>query len=386
MGARATRSPERLALALVAGLALLAAALVSTVFAALTANGCDGTVAQPAPGAGAGSIPPAYLMLYRQAGAANGVPWTVLAGIGAVESDHGRSHIPGVRSGLNGAGCCAGPMQFNLTDGPPSTWQRYAIDGNGDGSEDPYDPADAIPAAGRYLAALLHGANANLGQALLGYNHSTSYAADVLARARAYASDPNAVGLDTLPGEEAALAACADGLDAAARPADLHRAVILTEPRAYQSLPHWAWAGSSDPGAIDARLYPDLIWILRRYHLRVTAARQAGHRTHGDGTAADLVPADGTAQPVWDASAGALARDLGWTPACAASGSRPACPLVPAIQFVGYDGYPGHGSPRTCAGTCPAHVHVSWASPCFGTSALSAPCPTVAAFPVTRST
>jgi hypothetical protein len=122
------------------------------------------------------------------------------------------------------------------------------------------------------------------------------------------------------------------------------------------------------------------VWILRRYHLRVSAAREAGHHTHGDGTAVDLVPADGSTQAVWDGSAGRLARDLGWTPECAGSGSRPACRLAPAIQFIGYDGYPGHGSPLTCGADCPAHIHISWASPCFGTSGLSAPCEWVMTF------
>jgi hypothetical protein len=46
----------------------------------------------------------------------------VLAGIGAIETDHGRADAPGVHSGRNSFGCCAGPMRFNLTDGPPSTW------------------------------------------------------------------------------------------------------------------------------------------------------------------------------------------------------------------------------------------------------------------------
>ena len=136
------------------------------------------------------------------------------------------------------------------------------------------------------------------------------------------------------------------------------------------------------PEPVDARLYDDVVWILRRYHLRVSAAREAGHQTHGDGTAVDLIPADGTTQPVWDSSAGRLAHDLGWTPACASSGSRPACPLAPAIQFIGYDGYPGHGSPRTCRAGCPAHIHISWASPCYGTSGLFAPCEYVTAFSV----
>jgi hypothetical protein len=67
-------------------------------------------------------------------------------------------------------------------------------------------------------------------------------------------------------------------------------------------------------------------------------ARTGG--VHGGGTAVDLVPAEVTTQARWHASAGRLARDLGWTPACGSSGSRPACTLVPAIQFIGYDGYP----------------------------------------------
>ena len=112
-------------------------------------------------------------------------------------------------------------------------------------------------------------------------------------------------------------------------------------------------AGGRPAQPIDARLLDNALWLLRTYRLRVTAAREAGHNTHGDGTALDLVPAEPVDQAAWDASAGALARDLGWTPACGASGSRPACPLVPAIQFVGYDGYPGHGSPRTCSRRLP---------------------------------
>ena len=52
------------------------------------------------------------------------------------------------------------------------------------------------------------------------------------------------------------------------------------------------------------------------------------------------------------------------------------------VQFIGYDGYPSHGSPRTCTGGCPAHIHVSWVSACYGSSALVQPCAWVMAFPV----
>jgi hypothetical protein len=55
--------------------------------------------------------------------------------------------------------------------------------------------------------------------------------------------------------------------------------------------------------------------------------------------------------------------------------------LVPAIQFIGDDGYPSHGSPRTCAGKCPAHIHISWMSGCYGSSSLAPPCGWVGAFP-----
>jgi hypothetical protein len=96
-------------------------------------------------------IPPPYLRLYEHAGEQYGIdPW-ILAAIGWIETQHGRSTAPGVHSGVNAYGCCAGPMQFNVRNGPPSTWDSYGIDGNEDGDRSPYDPADAIPAAARYL-------------------------------------------------------------------------------------------------------------------------------------------------------------------------------------------------------------------------------------------
>ena len=35
----------------------------------------------------------------------------------------------------------------------PSSWETYGVDANGDGYKDPYNPADAIFAAARYLHA-----------------------------------------------------------------------------------------------------------------------------------------------------------------------------------------------------------------------------------------
>jgi hypothetical protein len=91
---------------------------------------------------------------YRSAGAAQKVSWRLLAAIGKLESDHGRSTLPGVRSGVNGAGCCSGPMQMCTVRSCGNTWQAYARDGDGDGRRSVYDPADAIAAAAVLVAEL----------------------------------------------------------------------------------------------------------------------------------------------------------------------------------------------------------------------------------------
>jgi membrane-bound lytic murein transglycosylase B len=138
-------------------------------------------VGQPNPSrAAVADIPPGYLHLYRSAGARYRVPWSVLAAIGKVESDHGRVRLPGVRSGSNSAGAC-GPMQIGCVAGSKAgnAWARY-------GHGRPHDPAAAIPAAARYLVD--HGARRNLDRALFAYNHSWSYVAKVKQLARRYAT------------------------------------------------------------------------------------------------------------------------------------------------------------------------------------------------------
>jgi peptidoglycan DL-endopeptidase CwlO len=104
----------------------------------------------------------------------------VLAAIGKVESDHGRARVPGVRSGSNWAGAC-GPMQLGCVAGSKAgnAWARY-------GQGRPHDPAQAIPAAARYLVD--HGARRNLDRALFAYNHSWSYVAKVRQLAHRYAT------------------------------------------------------------------------------------------------------------------------------------------------------------------------------------------------------
>jgi peptidoglycan DL-endopeptidase CwlO len=141
------------------------------------------------------SIPGNYLATYQKAGAQYGIPWEVLAGIGEVESDQGRASMPGVSSGQNGFGA-AGPMQIGIGGAAGDTWGGPAVhpadqsfggvatDGNGDGIDNVYDPADAIPGAAKYLTG--HGAPGDLPAAIFAYNHLQSYVQDVLSWASTY--------------------------------------------------------------------------------------------------------------------------------------------------------------------------------------------------------
>jgi membrane-bound lytic murein transglycosylase B len=145
-----------------------------------------------------------------------GLGWTTLAGIGWVESQHGtlggrtlradgHSSTSILGPALDGTGKFAairatpqttvfhgdprwdhavGPMQFI-----PSTWERWAADGDGDGVSDPNDLDDAALAAARYLCAgdrdLTTGEGWTAG--VLSYNNARVYLDDVHAAASAYA-------------------------------------------------------------------------------------------------------------------------------------------------------------------------------------------------------
>jgi membrane-bound lytic murein transglycosylase B len=166
-------------------------------------------------------IPLATLDAYLRAEAALaaerpqcGIQWWMLAGIGRVESNHGRyggaqliangdtapriigialDGSPGVAAITDSDGGiwdgdvtwdrAVGPMQFIS-----GTWRRYQADGNGDGAGNPNNVYDAANGAGRYLCnAAGHLADdAGLTRAYLAYNHSSAYAAQVLNFARDY--------------------------------------------------------------------------------------------------------------------------------------------------------------------------------------------------------
>ena len=113
------------------------------------------------------------LSLWREAGAAYGVPWEVLGAINKIESNFGRNMGPSSAGAL-------GWMQFM-----PSTWERWGWDFDGDGVANPWDPDDGVYAAARYLAAA--GAAEDLPRAIFAYNHADWYVEDVLELARVFA-------------------------------------------------------------------------------------------------------------------------------------------------------------------------------------------------------
>jgi len=141
--------------------------------------------------------------------------WTLLAGIGAVESSHGQYGGASVgRDGrstpliyglpLNGAPGIAsiedsdggrldgdpvwdravGPMQFI-----PTTWAVMGADGDGDGRRDPHDLDDAALAAAALLCTGATDVSTSAGArtAVYRYNHSYDYVDLVLSYAAAYA-------------------------------------------------------------------------------------------------------------------------------------------------------------------------------------------------------
>ena len=179
--------------------------------------GSANTVAQPGVAAVAtNSIPSNYLMWFRKVGSQYGVPWTILAGIAKVESDDGRTTLPGVTSGANAFGA-AGPMQIGIGGAAGNQWggapvhpasevvDGVATDEDGDGVASVYDPADAIAGAAKYLIA--HGVQSDPTASIFAYNHLDSYVQAVLGWASMYASGGYTVAATT-PNSTAGSSSC----------------------------------------------------------------------------------------------------------------------------------------------------------------------------------
>ena len=176
----------------IAAAGTVTAALPLLIVLLVTASG-SAPVAQASPTSLTGAptalakadIPPDYLLWYMDsAQTCPGLPWSVLAGIGTVESDNGKSHALGVHSGHNSAGA-EGPMQFL-----PTTFAKYGVDADPGHPLSPYDPADAIYSAAAMLCAqgARGGSLAGIEQAVFAYNHAQWYVRDVMAWAAKYSS------------------------------------------------------------------------------------------------------------------------------------------------------------------------------------------------------
>lgn len=204
-------------LVLVLGICILFVAAVAGGAAEHEGDTSDGSPGRGAPGQVAG-INPVLLSAYSHAAGqvralrpqCSGMHWSVIAGIGKVESEHAAGHtiapngditprIIGPRLDGSGAGGnttaitdtdhgrwdgdpvfdrAVGPLQFL-----PSTWDGGAgQDGNGDGVKDPHNAFDAALATAVYLCGTgTSNLNdqAQLRKAVLRYNQSATYADEV---------------------------------------------------------------------------------------------------------------------------------------------------------------------------------------------------------------
>ncbi|GAA3999625.1 hypothetical protein GCM10022247_19920 [Allokutzneria multivorans] len=153
-----------------------------------------------------------------------GLHWSVLAGIGRIESRHANSSVDlrgNTTSRILGPVLNGGPGMAAISDtdggrldgdtvwdravGPmqfiPSTWALYAADGDNDGVSNPHNVYDAALASGKYLCS--GGLNlldpSQLVQAVFRYNHSNVYVQKVLLWAAAYATGVNPLPTTPIP-------------------------------------------------------------------------------------------------------------------------------------------------------------------------------------------
>jgi membrane-bound lytic murein transglycosylase B len=139
--------------------------------------------------------------------------WSTLAGVGSVESDHGRhagsaldaggTAVPGIFGiALDGVttanipdsddGAIDGDAEWDRAVGPmqliPQTWANWHVDGGGDGVEDPQNIDDAAAAAANYLCRSSIDMDTEDGwrAAISAYNSSDTYLSNVAAAATFY--------------------------------------------------------------------------------------------------------------------------------------------------------------------------------------------------------
>lgn len=211
----------------------------------------DGPAADLSPGTVVADIPANYLSLYRAAAATcPGLRWSVLAAIGKIESDHGRSTLPGVHTGANSHGA-KGPMQF-LQRTFDSVTARHPVPPGGAAPPSPHNPHDAVHTAAAYLCDNGARDNRDLNGAIFAYNHSRAYVNKVLDTARAYSrAKPSSAAPDSpAPAPSRSSAAPASPAPAAPPVDDRHESAAqaaVAFARAQIGKPY-VWGGNGNPG------------------------------------------------------------------------------------------------------------------------------------------
>lgn len=244
MSAARRRGGALLGLIATAVLASLVVAVTGTVMAILGSEiacmgGGGSAIAAPATKAAVREIPPKRLRIYQAAGKRFDVSWPFLASVGYQECGHGAC------AQVYPSGC-AGPMAIAYVRGSacspdpsvPTIWERYGVDGDGDGDTDVLDPVDAVFSAARMLRPVFGLAGQSYGayrEVACNYygacgDSVADYAEEVMARAVEYgfrgkgAPAPTGAGAEVVaPGGGVSGSACGGGSSGSASGSEIVR-------------------------------------------------------------------------------------------------------------------------------------------------------------------
>jgi cell wall-associated NlpC family hydrolase len=226
----------KIATAAVAALIAIAI-LIGGIGQAIVKVFVGGGSTQPSPDAFT-DIPPDYLVLYQAAApVCPGLDWSILAAIGKIESNHGRSTLPGVAEETQNSAGARGPMQL-LQPTFDEVVARHPIPPGGRNPPSPWDKHDAIFAAAFYLCQ--NQVSRDLRSAIFAYNHADWYVNQVLAQAAQYRQAG--------PGGSVACSSLQPPVLSAAGQLGGDRALIVVAFTCAQLGKPYVWGGNGDPG------------------------------------------------------------------------------------------------------------------------------------------